>query len=123
MITDTGKWLLFADINDAVAANIKIFENLARTKAEVVRTATDEMVDPVTIPDGDLVSMVYVMPGYTKGVTQDEGYTTSYATIHACENGAGFVIPKPVTELMTGVTYDSIETDTTGWYPEDGEEI
>lgn len=120
MITDNGKWLLFADSGDAVAANLKIYENLARLKTEVVRTATDEVVDPVTIPDGDIVSMVYVMPGYTQGAIQSSGYTTAYAQIHECDNGAGFVIPKPVDNLMTGVVYDSIETDTTGWYA-DGE--
>ena len=116
MITENGKYLLFADSGDAAEANLKIYENLARLKTEVVRTATDEVVDPVTIPDGDIVSMVYTIPGYTQGTLQSEGYTTAYAEIHECDNGDGFVMPKPIDALMTGVTYDSIETDTTGWY-------
>ena len=124
MITDPNKYLLYADINDAVTANLKIFENYARTKPEVIRTATDEVIDPASIADGDLVSMVHVIPGYTRGAIQQEGYTTSYATIHECVNGAGYVIPKPITDLMTGVTYDSIEDRDELWYEvvEDGEE-
>ena len=123
MITDSGKYLLYADINDAVTANIQIFENYARTKPEVIRTATDEVIDPATIADGDLVAMVHVVPGYTKGALQSEGYTTGYATIHECVNGAGFVIPKPIDDLMTGVTYDSIEDRDELWYEVPEEEI
>lgn len=110
---------MFSAQAEAVAANLQIFENLARSKSEVVRTATDEVVDPSTVAAGDLVAMVYVLPGYKAGQIAEEGQTTAWAKIHECENSAGYVIPKPDDALMTGVVYDSIEDYDAAWYPDE----
>ncbi len=120
MMIDGIKYLVFSSQEEAVTANLKIYENLARTKAEVIRSANDEVIDPSTVADGDLVAMVYTMPGYKNGAIQiEDGNTTAYALIHECENSDGYVIPKPIDSLMTGVVYDSIEDYNAAWYPDE----
>lgn len=119
MSTD-GRYLMFSTQAEVVAANLQIFENLARSKGEVIRTATDEVVDPSTVATGDLAAMVYVIPGYRAGtIDLEEGQTTAWAKIHKCENSAGYVIPKPDDALMTNVVYDSIEDYDAAWYPDE----
>lgn len=114
------KYLIFSSQQEAVTANLKIFENLARSKSKVCRTSTDAMVDPRDIKDGDLVAKVYVIPGYKKNSAQlDSGETTAYAVIHKCDNGSGYVIPKPEDKLMAGVLYDSIEEYDAEWYADE----
>lgn len=120
MITEQGKYLLFSAQSEAVAANLAIYENIARSKSEVVRTATSEVINPSAINIGDLVAMIYTIPGYKQGSLQlSKGYTTSYATIHECANSDGYVIPKPVDALMAGVIYDSIEDYKAEWYQDE----
>lgn len=113
-----SQFLMFSSQEEAVTANLKLFENLARTKAQVLRTATDELVDPATIAAGDLVAMVYAIPGFKQGVAQlEDGLTTKYGNIIQCDNGAGYVLQKPDDSLMTGVVYDTIEDEDQAWYP------
>jgi len=110
------EYLLFSAQDEAVAANIKIFENYARSMPKVYRTLTDELVDPADIADGDLVAMIYAIPGERNGEVNKDAETTQWAKIHQCDNGDGYVIPKPLDEHMGGVVYDSIEESNTEWW-------
>lgn len=113
-------YLVFSTIEKAIAANLQIFENYARSKSEVIRTATDDIVDPSTISAGGLIAMIYVIGGYRQNQLQlSEGHTTSWAKIHECVNGDGHVIPKPDDSLMTGVVYDSMAAYNQEWYTDE----
>lgn len=112
--------LTFDSIEKAAAANIQIFENYARTKSEVLRTATDELVPVGNIASGDLVAYIYVVPGVKGGtpIQDGQGQTEKWAEIQEREDQAGtFFFEKPQDSLMTGVVFDTEEEPTTAWYP------
>lgn len=112
--------LTFDSIEKAANANIQIFENYARTKSEVLRTATDELVPVGDIPTGNLVSMIYVVPGVKGGTPlQDgQGQTEKWAEIQEREDQPGtFFFEKPDESLMVGVVFDTEEEPATSWYP------
>ena len=117
LITETGKYLLFSTQQKAVEANLVCYENLARSKPKVIRSLTEEEINPSTVPTGELVAMVYTIPGYTEeSIEVTEGQTKSWSIIHQCLNIAGYVIPKPIDSLMTNVVYDSIVDYDENWY-------
>ena len=114
--------LTFDTIEKAADANIQIFENYARTKSHVLRTATDELVAVGNIPNGDLLSLVYVVAGTKNGVevTNGQGQTEKWAEIQEREDQAGtYFFVKPNLALMTGVMFDTEEEPTTAWYPDE----
>lgn len=114
--------LTFGSIVDAASANMKIFENYARSKTHVLRTATSEMVPVDGIAAGELLALVYVVPSTKNGVTVTDGQGQSDKWAEIQENagkpGTYFFI-KPDDSLMAGVVFDTEEEPTAEWYPDE----
>ena len=110
--------LTFNALEKAISANLQIFENYARTFSHVLRTATDELVETSSIADGELLSMVYVIPGYKGGepVLDGQGGTTKWADIQERVDVPGvYFFEKPDDSLMTNVVFDTKEEKAEGW--------
>ena len=116
--------LTFNTLEKATEANLQIFENYARTFGHVLRTSTDELVEVSNIPKGELVAMVYLIPGYKQGNPQIEGDggTSKWADVkeRADESGV-FFFQKPDDSLMTDVVFDSEEEIGEGWTENEAE--
>ena len=114
--------LTFSTLSAATDANIQIFENYARTRTHALRTATDELVAVGDIDAGDLLALVYVVPGTKQGqtVTDGGGQTEKWSDIREREDQAGtYFFLKPDDLHMTDVVYTTAEESAPGWYPDD----
>ncbi len=122
---DSNLYLVFPDLNSAITANKKIYENYARSTApsrggNLFNQDIQQNVAESSIPSGEVVPTVYSVLATKNGVEQtDTGLTTGWGNIHQREDDpTSYVLSKPINDYMTGVTgFTSTEARNPAWYP------